>query len=204
MPRAGLNRAAVTSAALGVVDDGGVAGFANLTLAAVAARAGVTVPSLYKHVSSLAELRRDVVVASIGQLTGVLAAATIGRAGPEAVRAMADGFRAFAHEHPGRYAATQVAAKADDPADEPLARVAAESIAVIIGVLRAFELPPELLIDAIRVVRSALHGFVVLELGGGFGLPDDTDRSFAVLLEMTIAGIEQMTQRAKAAAVASV
>lgn len=204
MPRAGLNRAAVTSAALGVVDGGGVAGFANLTLAAVAVRAGVTVPSLYKHVSSLAELRRDVAVASVRQLTGVLAAATIGRAGPEAVRAMADALRAFAHEHPGRYAATQVAAKTDDPADEPLARVAAESIAVIVGVLRAFELPPELLIDAIRVVRSALHGFVVLELGGGFGLPDDTDRSFAVLLEMTIAGIEQMTQRAKAAVVASV
>jgi hypothetical protein len=33
-------------------------------------------------------------------------------------------------------------------------------------------------VDATRALRSALHGFVVLENDGGFGLPRDVDRSF--------------------------
>lgn len=203
MPRAGLSRTAVTAAALQLVDDGGAAGFANLTLAAVAAHAGVAVPSLYKHVASLGELRRDVAVASVTQLTTALTAATIGRSGAEAVRALAAALRAFAREQPGRYVATQVAADPDDPAAEPLAHAGEQSIAVIAGALRAFELAPELLIDAIRVLRSALHGFVLLELGGGFRLPHDIDRSFAVLLEMTIAGIERLPSSAPTARVPS-
>jgi hypothetical protein len=40
-------------------------------------------------------------------------------------------------------------------------------------------------IDAIRALRSALHGFVLLETGGGFGLPVDVDRSF----ERLVAGL---------------
>ncbi len=34
------------------------------------------------------------------------------------------------------------------------------------------------LVDATRVLRSALHGFVSLESAGGFGIPQDVDRSF--------------------------
>ena len=42
------------------------------------------------------------------------------------------------------------------------------------------------------MLRSAIHGFVTLELGGGFGLPDDLDRSYDVLVEGTIAGIARL------------
>ena len=34
-----------------------------------------------------------------------------------------------------------------------------------------------------RAVRAAVHGFVVLELGGGFGMPEDVDASFTFLVE---------------------
>jgi hypothetical protein len=37
-------------------------------------------------------------------------------------------------------------------------------------------------VDAIRALRAALHGFVTLEGGGGFGLPIDIDRSFERLV----------------------
>ncbi|KGM16595.1 hypothetical protein N867_18195, partial [Actinotalea fermentans ATCC 43279 = JCM 9966 = DSM 3133] len=59
MPRAGLNRAAVVDLAQAVADEAGPGGFDGLTLAAVAARAGVAVPSLYKHVDGLVDLRRE-------------------------------------------------------------------------------------------------------------------------------------------------
>lgn len=192
MPRAGLTRAAVTAVALELVDEGGTAGFERLTLAAVAGRAGVAVPSLYKHVASLGDLRRLVATESVTELTRVLAGATIGRAGPEAVRAAADAIRGFAHRHPGRYAATQVAADSADPGDAELAARAGESLTVLAGVLRGFGLPDDELVDAIRMLRSAVHGFVTLELGGGFRLSDDLDRSYSVLVDGVIAGVERL------------
>ncbi len=192
MPRAGLTRMAVTEVALDLVDAGGPAGFETLTLAAVAARAGVAVPSLYKHVGSLADLRRLVATESVTELTRVLAAATIGRAGVEALREAADAVRSFAHAHPGRYAASQVAADLADPDDAELGARGAEAVQVLAGALRGFDLPADLTTDAIRVLRSGIHGFVVLELGGGFGLPDDLDRSFALLVEAIVAGIARL------------
>ena len=53
MPRAGLSPRVVVDLALEVVDDGGPSGWADLGLSAVAHRAGVAVPSLYKHVDGL-------------------------------------------------------------------------------------------------------------------------------------------------------
>ena len=40
-------------------------------------------------------------------------------------------------------------------------------------------------IDAARFVRSVLHGFVSLELGGGFGMPQSVDSSFDRLVAAT-------------------
>jgi AcrR family transcriptional regulator len=188
----------VTEVALALIDAGGPSGFDRLTLAAVAGSAGVAVPSLYKHVSSLDQLRRLVGVASIDELTRVLAAATIGRSGAEALRSAADAVRAYAHAHPGRYAATQVAADLGDAHDAALAESAADTIAVLAAALRGFELPEASTVDAIRMLRSAVHGFVVLELGGGFGLPDDLDRSFRLLVDGVIAGIAALAVPADA------
>jgi AcrR family transcriptional regulator len=192
MPRSGLTRARVIAAAIELVDRGGISGFADLTLASVASRVGVAVPSLYKHVGSLADLRRGIAVDSIENLTLVLTRATTGRSERDAVSAMAHALRDFARQHPGRYAATQVAANPDDPLDAELSARSADTVTVIAAVLRGFDLPPERMIDAIRMLRSALHGFVVLDLGGGFGLPDDLDRSFEVLVGAVVAGIERL------------
>ncbi|MFM9918607.1 TetR/AcrR family transcriptional regulator [Lacisediminihabitans sp. H27-G8] len=192
MPRVGLTRAGVIAAGIELVDRQGLAGFADLTLASVAAEVGVAVPSLYKHVSSLADLRRGIAVDSVESLTLALTRATTGRSGRDAVGAMSHALRSFALEHPGRYAATQVAANPRDPDDAPLSARSADTVAVIAAVLRAFDLPPERMIDAIRMLRSALHGFVVLELGSGFGLPDDLDRSFEVMVETVTSGVERL------------
>lgn len=198
MPRAGLTRAAVAAVALDVVDDGGVAGLDRLTLAAVASRAGVAVPSLYKHVASLDDLRRLVATECVAELTRVLAQATIGRSGPEAIHSAADAVRAYAHRRPGRYAATQVAPDLGSTADAELTARAAETITVLIAALRGFGLPDDATVDAIRMLRSALHGFITLELGGGFGLPDDLDRSFRLLIDGIAAGIAALAAAASA------
>jgi AcrR family transcriptional regulator len=189
MPRAGLSHDAVVRLALEVVDEGGVRGYADLTLAKVAAKAGVAAPSLYKHVGSLADLRREVALIAVREVTAAATSATVGRAGPDALHALGSAWRGYAHAHPGRYAATQIGPDPDDPADAEPRAAAAESVQVVGAVLQGFGLPDDRLIDAIRAVRAGVHGFVTLELGGGFRMREDVDQSFGVLLDMLVAGV---------------
>lgn len=183
VPRAGLGREVVVDLALAEVDDGGVDGYAALTLAGVARRAGVAVPSLYKHVDGLPALRRLVAERCVGDLGDELTAAAAGLTGADALRAAAAGVRRFALARPGRYAAVQ------GPEATTLGEPAERATRVIADAVVGLGVPPEEWVDAVRAVRAAVHGFVVLELGGGFGMPDDVDVSFARLVEMLIGAL---------------
>jgi AcrR family transcriptional regulator len=184
MPRAGLTSERVVSAAGDLADE---RGYANLTLAALAGQLGVRQPSLYKHIDSLDGLQRGIAVQAKRELGDVLARATVGRAGPDAVRAMANAYRQWVLEHPGRYAATVRAPSPDDVADQQASDAV---VRVVLDVLAAFDLAGPVGIDAARTLRSAVHGFVTLEQVEGFGLPRDVDRSFDFLVDVLISGLE--------------
>lgn len=172
VPRAGLTTVRVTAEAAAVADE---VGWDHLTLALVADRCGVRLPSLYKHIDSLGGLRASVSAMATAELAASLADATVGRAGPDALRSLADAYREFGGAHPGRYAAT---VRAPDPEHADHAAAAASALRTVTAVLSGFGLADDDLVDAARAVRAALHGFVTLEAAGGFGLPVDVDRSF--------------------------
>jgi hypothetical protein len=88
---------------------------------------------------------------------------------------MADAYRHYARQHPGRYAASVVAPAAGD---EEHLRVAARTIDVLVAVLAEFDLGGDDAIHAIRALRAQLHGFVALEAAGGFALPLELDESY--------------------------
>jgi AcrR family transcriptional regulator len=190
VPRVGLNRERVVAVALDAVDAGGRHGFAELTLAGVASAAGVSTPSLYKHVASLADLRREVATKAVGELVRTTTRAALGRQGAPAIRTVGHAIRDYARQHPGRYAALQLAADPEDPEDAPLAEADTEAVAVIAAVVQGTGVPENRAVDAVRILRSAIHGFVVLELDGGFRLPGDLDASFDALLDVVVGGLE--------------
>ena len=74
------------------------------------------------------------------------------------------------------------------------AQSAADAVALMGAVLRGFGLPDDRTVDAVRTARSALHGFVMLEAGGGFGMPDSVDRSFEALLDTVVAGVRALAR----------
>ncbi|KQR12243.1 TetR-like C-terminal domain-containing protein [Cellulomonas sp. Leaf334] len=193
MPRAGLDRAAVVALALAVVDDGGSTGFADLTLAAVAARAGVAVPSLYKHVAGLPALRREVALVCIEQYGMALRAVRAEHSGAELLPAMARSIRHLARRSPGRYGAVQGAAWVHDPDAQAVRDASVRVVDELGDAVTALGVPPERRIDAVRAVRAAVHGFVVLELDGGFGMPDDVDVSFDFLVAGLVGGLERLS-----------
>ncbi len=184
MPRAGLDKNAVVAAGAALADE---VGWAGLTMGLLADRLGVRPPSLYKHVGSLHELRHGISVQAKREFAHQLARASVGRSGPDAVRAFADSYRHWALEHPGRYAAT---IPAPAPGDEEDRRASEEALQVLLDVLAGFGLPETRVVDSARALRSALHGFVALEGASGFKLPRDATRSFHFLIDTLIAGFQ--------------
>jgi AcrR family transcriptional regulator len=170
------------------------AGLDRLTLAGVAAHVGVRLPSLYKHVGGLDDLQRGVAVLALRELAGRLSAAAVGRAGGDALRALAGAYRWYAQERPGRYAATL---RAPAPDDDEHARAAGAVLDVVFAVLRGYGLEGDGLVHATRILRSTLHGFVALEAAGGFGLPDSVDETFTLLVDGLDAALRAQAQGAR-------
>lgn len=172
MPRAGLSETRVVEEAERIADE---VGLSSLTLAALAQRLEVRQPSLYKHISGMDGLQRSIALRAKSELAAVLGQAAVGRARSDAIVSMSHAYRAWALKHPGRYAATQRAPVKGDVEDE---QASGSVVRVAFDVMAGYELHDDDAVDAIRALRSALHGFVTLEAGNGFGMPVDVDRSF--------------------------
>jgi len=191
MPRAGLSTASVVDAAVELVDERrrGV-----LTLAAVASRTGVATPSLYKHVRNLEALQQKVSARVTAELAQALSTAIAGRSGKEALGFLADAYREYALAHPGRYPLTQCVPDAEDPGHLAAGE---QAVQAVLAALRGYGLRGDEAIHATRVVRSALHGFVSLEVDGGFGLPQDVGRSFERLVSALHASLSSWREAAR-------
>ncbi|HPU03792.1 MAG TPA: TetR-like C-terminal domain-containing protein [Rhodoglobus sp.] len=181
MPRAGLSAERVVDEAERLADE---VGLAQLSLAALAARLGVQPPSLYKHIAGQDALQRTIEARAKAELAEVMRDAAVGRSGADAVRSIAAEYRRWAKAHPGRYAATLAA---PDPADADALAASVRAVDVLRDALAAYGLEGDDEIDAIRTLRSGLHGFVALEAAGGFGLPLDVDRSYVRLVDALVA-----------------
>ena len=200
MPRAGLTHQRVVAQAAAVADE---IGLEQLTLAAVADRFGVTVPSLYKHINGLEALKRDLAVLGVRELTVAMSTAAVGRAGRDALHAIANAVRDYAHSHPGLYAAS---VRGPGPEDTELIAANEAALAIFLAALAGYGITGdssqfgELLdrkmpraqqdehslqdaVDAIRSLRAVIHGFVTLEATGGFGLPRSLDATYTRLID---------------------
>ena len=181
--RAGLDHAAVIQAAAELADSKGLEA---VSLATLAARLGVRSPTLYHYVDGLTGLRRDLVLLATQDLARRLGRAVMGKAGDDAVLAMAHVYRAFVNEHPGLYAATVQAASPDDTV---LIAAQSEIVEIAMRALSAYHMTPEEAVHVVRMLRSLVHGFATIESSGGFGLSVDLDETFERLLTSFLQGL---------------
>jgi AcrR family transcriptional regulator len=203
VPRAGLSRERVVAEAAVLAD---AAGLDAVTLSALADRLGVRVPSLYKHVGSLDDLRVGLALAGVRGLVASLVGAVDERSAAAAAAAADDGvpdpsrkqafellaacaqaYRRFARSRPGLYAATQRLPRSTD--GDELATATQEAVELMVGVAAEYGIHGDDAVHAVRVVRSTLHGFVSLENNGGFGLPLDLDATFDRTVAVLHAGL---------------
>ncbi|HEV8190853.1 MAG TPA: TetR-like C-terminal domain-containing protein [Ktedonobacterales bacterium] len=191
-PRPGLDEAAVLRAAAEIVDH---EGWETLTLARLASDLDVRTPSLYNHIAGLEGLRSGLATMGARELRDRLARSVIGKSGEEAIFALAEAYRRLAYEHPGLYAASLRAPRTDEPEYES---ASTEILTILHAVLARYRLDDVAEVHAIRALRSMLHGFISLELAGGFGMPVNIEESFHVLVRLFIIGLERAAQQSEA------
>jgi len=186
----GLTLEQVVEVAAGIADRDG---FGSLSLVSVASALGVRSPSLYAHVQGLPGLRRALSIHAAGLLGAELTGSVDGREGTGALRAIAEQLRSFAHRHPGLYASLL---PAPTPEDDPEAAAAfAEPVRAVAAVLGGMGIDNATAIPLIRALRAAVHGFVDLELRGGFGLPYGIEDSFRTTVDLVIGAIATRSTR---------
>ena len=157
----------------------------QLKLKDLATALNVKVPSLYNHIKGtdglIFALRLHAVTIWYENLRDAMA----GKIGSEALWAAAQSYRSFAHANPGIYQLILPAGETDSEID----RIGWNSISLLLLILGSFGLEGDEALHIVRGFRSLVHGFVSLELAGGFGLELDLDQSFEQLFKAYLNGI---------------
>lgn len=161
MARAGLTAARLTRAGAELADE---VGFDQVTVSALARRFDVKVASLYSHVRNSDDLRTRIALLALEEMADRAAEALAGRAGKDALTAFAGVYRDYARAHPGRYAAAQLRLDPETAAASAGVRHATMTRAI----LRGYDLTEPDQTHAVRMLGSVFHGYVSLELAGGF------------------------------------
>ncbi|MEE1751386.1 TetR/AcrR family transcriptional regulator [Streptomyces sp. SP18CS02] len=177
MARAGLTTGRLVRAGAELADE---VGFDQVTVSALARRFDVKVASLYSHVKSSHDLRTGIALLALEELADRGATALAGRAGKDALAALANVYRDYAQEHPGRYAATRLRL---DPA-AAAASAGGRHAQMMRAILLGYDLTEPDGTHAVRLLGSVFHGYVSLELAGGFShSAPDSQESWTKILD---------------------
>ncbi|SDN12209.1 TetR/AcrR family transcriptional regulator [Streptomyces wuyuanensis] len=161
MARAGLTTERLTQAGAELADE---VGFDQVTVSALARRFDVKVASLYSHLKSSQDLKTRIALLALEELADRAADALAGRSGKDALTAFANVYRDYAHEHPGRFDAARFRL---DP-EAAAAGAGGRHAQMTRAILRGYDLSEPDRTHAVRLLGSVFHGYVSLELAGGF------------------------------------
>ncbi|WP_409239533.1 TetR/AcrR family transcriptional regulator [Streptomyces sp. PA5.6] len=177
MVRVGLTTERLVRAGAELADE---VGFDQVTVSALARRFDVKVASLYSHVKNSQDLKTGIALLALAELADRGADALAGRAGKDALAALANVYRDYVREHPGRYAAAQLRLTPEAAAASAGGRHAEMTRAI----LRGYELTEPDQTHAVRLLGSVFHGYVSLELGGGFShSAPDSDETWTRVID---------------------
>ncbi|MEU3364339.1 TetR/AcrR family transcriptional regulator [Streptomyces sp. NRRL S-1314] len=176
-PRVGLTAERLTAVGAELADE---VGFDQVTVSELARRFDVKVASLYSHVRNSHDLKTRIALLALEELADRAADALAGRAGKDALVALANVYRDFAREHPGRYAAAQYRL---DP-ETAMAGAGVRHSRMTRALLRGYDLDEPDQTHAVRLLGSVFHGYVSIEMGGGFDhSAPDTQETWSRVLD---------------------
>jgi AcrR family transcriptional regulator len=177
MARAALTAQRLAQAGADLADE---IGFDEITVSELARRLHVKPANLYAQVKNSHDLKTRIALFALQELADRADGALAGRAGKDALAALANVHRDYARDHPGRAAAARM------PLD-PLTAAAsagARHAEMTRAVLRGYDLAEPDQTHAVRLLGSVFHGYVSLEMSGGFShSAPDADQSWSRVLD---------------------
>jgi AcrR family transcriptional regulator len=176
------SRGAIVAAGRALLEEGGLDA---VTMQAVADRVGVRAPSLYKRLDDRSALIAAIAGDVLEELGRAVHPALEADDPADAVRIIADRYRAFAHGSPGAY---QLIFTRLLPAAQPPAEANARASADLL-ILAERLVGREGSLEAARLLTAFAHGFVCMELAGAFRLGGDVDVAFRFAVETLIVGL---------------
>ena len=184
MPRKGLTIESIVEAATELMNE---KGFDQFSLRELAARLNVKPASLYNHTSNVAEITSAVGRIALETLGSRLKKASAKLEGKARLLAIADEYRKYAKENEELYKAIlHLPAYEDDSIREE----SNEIMQRLYEALDDFDLSPNEKIKFSRAYRSAMHGFVSLEMSGYFQRNVDVDESYHYLMNGLLSGLD--------------
>src|SRR6202051_4083405 len=141
---------------------------------------------LAEKVENTPEIPRFLATKGYRELHQRLKAAAEGKAGEEALRAVAFAMRAYARDRPGLSAATF----RNPVVDSPEWRHEGESLGrFVLGVLAGVGLKGDPAIHALRILRALVRGFVLHEMAYSFLEALDFDETYGITIDVYIRGL---------------
>ncbi|MEM7030384.1 MAG: WHG domain-containing protein [Chloroflexota bacterium] len=179
-----LNREKVVEAAINLAQK--EAGVEHLTLAKLAATLDVRTPSLYNHIKSNDDLRQAMALWGLQTLLADMQTACLGQVGRLALMSVFKTYRKFAHQYPAIY---PLMLRAPLPDDVEHNAVSNQFVQLMLLLVASCGLAGDEALHVVRGLRSLAHGFISLELAGGFGLDLSLDDSYSQMLHTFLTGL---------------
>lgn len=186
MARVGLDTRQIIETAAQIANAEGID---NLSLKRLAAELGVRTPSLYNHIQSLDDLRRQLMLYGWRQMEEKLLHAVVGYSGHEAIRVMCNAFYAYATENPGVFNAMLWYNKFQD---EQTQQATNRLFAILFQIMRPLNLTDEQINHLIRTFRAMLEGYALLVNNNAFGNPISIRESFDLSVEVLLRGVQAL------------
>lgn len=192
----GLTMDVIVEAATALVIEKGYNNFSVRELAQVL---HVKAASLYNHVSGVDDINREVGKLASKKLNQKLEEVTQGKEKDEAIEALSYAYRDFVKNNYELYRAVIGLPALDAPEQgEGLKIVGRESIRVIRHVVHQYGISEEEAVHFSRCLRSALHGFISLEMAGYFtGRMIPSEDSFRFMVDGYIGWVNGLEKRPK-------
>lgn len=184
--RTKLDKSVILDTAARMADKEGIA---NITLKSLAEKLGVKSPSLYKHISGLDELNKELMLYGWNLLEKEMIKAAIGKAKDDAIIALSYTYRNFVALHRGLFEAMQWYNMYQT--DEHL-QATEGLVSVIFQVLDAYDLLEEQKVHIVRMLRGFLQGFSAIESHNGFGNSLSMEDTFDFSLKIILDGIHNL------------
>ena len=163
-------------------------GLDNVTLKNIASELDVKSPSLYNHIKNFDDILLQAANESLNNLYESIIKSIIGLEKDQALLALSNEYRTFFKLHPGQYSLIQ---RVNLWNDNKLSISKSDKILQLLEkILSRYAIKDTESINFIRVWRSYMHGFLLLETNGGFGLDLDINESFIYGLEILITKLQ--------------